>query len=240
MLSIASAILAIVAIPSANADDEPTPHQLIDRALKAGGGIDKIRQFKAVSFKASVKLANEADLKLTGTIAHPTLFHVAVEGGVTGSFLLVGGGDTLWLKKPNEAAKEAKATDKNLETELGVFYACCLPDLLTSLKGRAYKLTIVGDQPGNGVKAVAMRVQHELHPEITIWFDKENGLPVKTRMKLPGDSNLVEIQFEDYKEYDGVKHFTKFKLQCSGESCTGELREIQLLKSVDSILFKRP
>jgi outer membrane lipoprotein-sorting protein len=241
MLSIvALAILVIVAIPFANADDEPTPHQLIDRALKAGGGIEKIRQFKAVAFKANLSFGNKTKAKMTGTVAHATLFHVAIESDGIGDIVLVGGGDTLWTKLPNEAAKKFSATDKEIATELGVFYACCLPDLLTSLKGKGYKLTIVGDQAVNGVKAVAMRVQHELHPEITIWFDKENGLPVKTRLKLQEDSNLIEVHFDDYKEFDGVKHFTKFKLHSNGESCVGELREIRLLKSVDSKLFKSP
>jgi hypothetical protein len=252
-----SAIAFVGVSRQTNAGDEPTPHSIIDRALKAGGGVEKISQFKAVSFKAELTGSeSDAKVQLSGIFAGPTLFRMEMETKDEGTSVIVGGGDTFWVKKGKEAFKEihaGKADDfAGVEVAVRLFYGISLPDQLLGLKSKGYKLTILGDQAVNGVQAVAMRVDHQLHPEVMIYFDKETGLPVKTQLKLPPEQfqpvlglfrpgdELVEIFFDNYKELDGVKHFTTFKTRTSVGTRECELRELKLLKKVDSGKFKKP
>lgn len=234
---------------------EPTPHSIIERALTAGGGAEKISEFKAISFKTHAKIG-DAKVTLTGLFAGPTLFRMELETK-DGATLCVGGGDTFWTKPGKEPLVElSRASDASkFDLSFGVFYALGLPDQLLSLKRGGYKLTVVGDQAVNGVNAVAMRVNHELYPEAMLYFEKETGLPVKSQLKLPpskdglarlfakpgAETETMEVFFDDYKEFDGVKHFTKVGVRLGGEpTMEFELRDIKLLKKVDSGNFKKP
>jgi hypothetical protein len=252
-----SAIAFVGVSRQTNAGDEPTPHSIIDRALKAGGGVEKISQFKAVSFKAELTgNGSDAKVQLSGVFAGPSLFRMEMEIKDERTYVFVGGGDTFWVKKGKGAFEETHAGKADdfaaVEAVVRLFYGISLPDQLLGLKSKGYKLTILGDQAVNGVQAVAMRVDHQLHPEVMIYFDKETGLPVKTQLKFPppkdglakpffkpGDE-LVEVFFDNYKEVDGVKHFTTFKIRTSEETMECELRELKLLKKVDSGKFKKP
>jgi hypothetical protein len=248
-----STIVLVGVARQTNADEEETPHSIIDRALKAGGGVEKIRQFKAVSGKAEMK-SGETTIHFRGVFAGPTLFRLEMGPTEDGTFVIIGGGDTFWVKKGKEPFKECRRASSEFHHEQAIrlFYALSLPDQLLTVKSKGYKLTIMGDQAVNGVQAIALRVKHELHPEALMYFDKESGLPVKTQMTLPpptdglaallakpGDE-LLEIYFENYKEVNGVQHFTRIKIRCGDEVMEGDLRELKLLKTIDSGTFKKP
>ena len=236
------------------AGEEPTPHAIIDRALKAGGGAENIRLYKAVSFKAETKIEDTKEtVKLSGIFAAPTLFRIKMEKtGITKEMLMVSGGDTFWIKEGTETVKEFhngkdKATFENM---VRIFYGLSLPDQLLVLKRKPYKLTVVGDQPVNGVQAVALRVNHELRPEVLLYFDKATSLPVKAQLKIKltnagslfrkSSVESLEFFFDDYKEINGLKHFTKLKMRVGDMSVVFEVRELKLLKTYDSEMFKKP
>src|SRR5262245_2398102 len=75
------------------AADEPTPQAIIDRALSAGGGAEKIGQFKAVSFNADIKVVDKK-VQFKGLFAGPTLFRIEMDLKDKGAVILIGGGDT--------------------------------------------------------------------------------------------------------------------------------------------------
>jgi hypothetical protein len=252
-LLVLSALAFVGVVRQSNAEEEQTPQSIIDRALKAGGGVAKISQFKAVSGKAEMKVGETA-LQLRGVFAGPTLFRLEMETKDEGTFIIIGGGDTFWVKKGKEPFKECRgdSDDLHLDRAMRLFYGLSLPDQLLALKSKGYKLTIVGDQAVNGVQAVALRVKHELHPDAMLYFDRETGLPVKSQLTFPrptegiaallarpGD-DLLEIYFDNYKEINGVLHFSKLTIRTGGETMEGELRELKLLKKIDAGTFKKP
>jgi hypothetical protein len=223
-----------------HAGDKVTPYAVIDRALNAGGGTDKIKQFKAVSFKGEATIAGET-MPIAGLFAGPRLFRLQMEPAKDGPLIMVASGDTIWAKKGADDLQEIHAGNAKelFQACCDLFYGIGLPDQLLALKDQAYKLTLVGEQQANGVQATVLRVNHELHPEALLFFDKETGLPVKVQLKL-AKTQEAEIFFDDYKEVSEVKHFTKIRLRTGDKTLELVLREIQLLKKYDSAAFKKP
>jgi hypothetical protein len=247
-----SSITILGVARAATADDEPTPYSIIDRALKAGGGLEKISRFKAVSFKAEC-VAGDEKSQVSGVFGGSALFRVEIAKKDKDRILLIGCGDSVWTKEGKEDYKESRAGGKEGEFEriTWLTFGISLPDQLHALKGKGYKLTIVGDAEVNGVRAVGLRVNHELHPEVLVYFDNESGLPVKSQLKLPPsscgleilrnpDGKLAEIYFDKYKDVRGVQHFSHLKIRAGDEELEFRLTEIELLEKVDPETFKKP
>lgn len=148
---ILTALLLAGVSRTAFAEDEPAPHAVIDRALRAGGGADKIKQFKAVSFKADINNGDDSYM-MSGLIAGPTLFRIEVDQKIVGS------GDSMWIKQNcdgketiTESLPDMGGDRPFFDTYRFFFHTVSLPDRLLSLKGKDWKLKVVGEQAVNGV-----------------------------------------------------------------------------------------
>ncbi len=239
------------------AGDEPTPHSFIDRALKAGGGAEKIRQFKAVSFKAASKIhrkSGDESFEISAIFAGPSLFRIECQENQDKNakhMIFLGSGDTIWLKAGKEEFFDLALVPKNSEAlaeTTACLYGISLADRLLTLQGKDYQLKILGNQAVKGVEAIALSVKHELHPEAIVYFAKGTGLPVKSQVKPPAPKDgedrktdkHVEIYYDDYKEVDGVRHFSKLRVRFDDREVECQLRDLKLHKKVAPDAFKKP
>ena len=123
------------------------------------------------------------------------------------------------------------------------FYALRMPHLLPGLKDPAYAVAPQGEQKVDGKDAVGLTVNHKDHPGVSVAFDKETGLPVKSECRITDPSGkeiTVEFFYSDFREVSGVKHPMKITLKADGGEFGVEISEIQPKDKVDESEFAKP
>ena len=223
--------------------DLDEPKAMIDRAIRAGGGAEKIGKFRAMSFKATAKFTDDGvdEVHITGVLQDAEHFRV-VQGAKFQDIVVING-NKAWIK----ATGDAKATEllvKDIGELANFFHAVCMPDLLGALKQKPYTLTGHAEDKVNGKPAVGLRVKHAKHEEVLLFFEKETGLPIKTKVSINSGTDAkrtYEFFFRDYKEFQGVKHFTKIEMHHDGKRM-GEyhINELKLLEKTEPGAFDRP
>ncbi len=228
------------------ADDQPDARRVVDRALKAMGGAEKVSRFATATFK--VKLTHEEQSKLSmvvGEGAWHGLDKVRLDGELTGP----GGTDKIgavingtkgWMQK---GARSEEAPENMLQALRNGFYAIRMPHLLPELRDKAYTLAPQGEQKVDDKETVGLTISHKDRPDVVVHFDKETGLPVKSEVRVtePGGQELnVEFHFSNYREVDGVKQPMKITIKAAGEPIVVELTEIQAKDKVDESQFAKP
>ena len=78
----------------------------------------------------------------------------------------------------------------------------------------------------------------------TMYFDKKTGLPVRQVAKVigwEGEEYTQDVTFSDYKEFAGVKHFTRLRVRQAGEDLMDfQIQELNLLEKLDPQPFAKP
>jgi hypothetical protein len=125
-----------------------------------------------------------------------------------------------------------------------VFYLLRLPEMLLPLKGKECKLSSLGEIRVGDRHAVGLRVEQAGRPDVGVFFDKDSGLLLKSeaRLKLPDDREVVATFLVDgHKDFDGLKHFTRFTLEVDGEKLfAGELSEVRAVGDLEDRVFAKP
>ncbi len=246
-LRAALAILFVSAMGSLVAADEKEPSAVLDKAIKAVGGEEKLKKADAVTWKTKVDITfNDNTNHFT---SHATLqgldhYRSEVEGEFGGNpfkGVTVLNGDKGWRKfGDNKMDLEGDA----LANEKRRVYLQVLPSLLVPLKGKGFKLESaaeekVGDKPAAGIKVTGPDGKY-----FTLYFDKESGLPVKLVAKVAGfrgDEFTEETTYKDYKDFDGIKKATKAECKRNGQDFVkDEVTEFKVLDKVDSKAFSEP
>jgi outer membrane lipoprotein-sorting protein len=232
---------------SARADDAEAK-ATVDKAVKALGGEEKLNKLKAISVKSKGKLfimGNENDFTSESISEGPSRLRSVFEaefGGNAFKVVMVLNGDKGW-RTVNDETKEIEKED--LENQKRLAYLSSVSVAPFKLKGKDFTMESaaeikVGDKPAAGVKAKGPDGK-----EFTIYFDKESGLPV--RLVAPqirnfqGEEVTVEMNFSEYKDFDGVKKATKMDNKYDGEKIIElEITEFKTLDKVPANTFEEP
>jgi hypothetical protein len=242
--SLGACLLVLGGAPAA--DDRADARAVVEKAVKAMGGAEKVARFAAATVK--FKVTHEQDGRqemLVGSGAWQGLDKVRIEGelgagGEGRKLLVIINGDAGWEKKGDQGRDTPEGLVPALKS---AFYALRMPHLLPGLKDQAFTLATRGGQPVEGKDAVALSVNHKDRPEVTVLFDKETGLPVKSQTRITGPDGreiTVEFFYSDYREVNGVKHPMKIVLKADGNEFTIELSEILQKDQVDESEFAKP
>src|SRR5262249_48862121 len=127
------------------------------------------------------------------------------EGGMNFKALLVVNGDKGWFKKGEKMEEGPEGVALFLQN---IFYASRRPLLVPSLADKEYKLSLLGEIKVGNRDAVGLTVSHKERKDVSLFFDKENGLPLKSEIRLTtpnGKEITVEYLYGDYKDFGGVK-----------------------------------
>ncbi len=228
----------------AQADDKD-PQAILDKAIKAVGGEEKLKKAEAISWKSKGTInfgGNENDV--TGYAIAKGLDHWRRETEINGGdrkFVIVLSGDKGWRKfgeEPMPMDGDALANQKRNA------YLEILPVTLVGLKGKDFKLEADGEEKVNGKPAAGIKVTGPDGKDFTLYFDKESGLPVKLVAKVvgfQGNEFTVETTYKDYKDFDGIKKATKVEGKRDGEDFTkSEITEFKVLDKVEPATFSEP
>jgi hypothetical protein len=234
------------AVIVAQADDKD-PQALLDKAIKAVGGEEKLKKAEVISWKTKGTInfgGNESDIK-THAIAkgldHYRRESEAEFNGEPRKFIFVVSGNKGWRKFGDDAQE---MDGDFLANQKRNAYLEILPVTLVGLKGKDFKLEAAGEEKVDGKPAAGIKVTGPDQKDFTLYFDKESGLPVKLVARVvgfQGNEHTQETTFKDYKDFDGIKKATRVETKRDGEDfAKSEITEFKVLDKVEPSAFSEP
>ena len=230
---------------SARAQNEA--RSVIDKAIKASGGAERLAKIKATrsKFKGSGEFQG-----VTATVTGESLvqfpgqmkFDVTAEvQGQTVPVIFVLNGGKAWL---HVLGQTMELKDEELEDAKEGLHAEQVQALLPLLEDKAFTLTPLGEIKIDGRDAVGVTVACKGHKDVNLYFDKATGLLAKSERRTLNDEQQEVTEatfFSDYKEIDGVKVPMKLLVQHDGKKYIElEVTEYRFVDRIDDAEFARP
>jgi hypothetical protein len=249
VLSASLVLGLILAAPLlARADDDADMKALIEKAIKAHGGAEKLSKNKATTMKFKGKVYAVADgLDYTGELALQTPGKIRTDinfevMGMKFDVINIVNGDKGWVSlngKTEELPKEAVEEGKEQ------LYADWVGRIYP-LTDKEYKLSPLGESKVGEKEAVGVKVSRKDHRDINLYFDKKTSLLLKVEHQIKdymagGMEFSQESLMEDYKEVDGVQTPMKLLVKRDGKNyLDAEITEVKFLEKLDDKTFDKP
>ena len=228
------------------AGDPKDATAVVDKAIKAMGGEQKLTAIKAGSWKAKGKInfgGNESDFAMEVTFQGLDHFRQDFEGDFGGNKIkgiLVLAGDKAWRKFGDMTTEIEKDAINNEKRNV---YLQIIPVTLVPLKAKGFKLALAADEKVGDKQAAVVNVTPPVGESFKIYFDKETSLPVKVAAKVKrfGMEFMQETTFKNYKDFKGVQKSTSIESKRDGEKFMEiQVTEFSVLDKVDPKLFTSP
>jgi outer membrane lipoprotein-sorting protein len=246
ILTVAAAVIGLGIPGGLRADDAQA---VVDKAIKAVGGEQKIAGLKNASykFKGQVKEGgNSAELQGTLSVRGQDQYRIELEVSVNGQnrpLMFILNGSQGWMSTMGQVQD---APQDVITAVRQAFITGRAATLLTLLKDQDTQLSPLGEVKLNDRPALGLKVTRKDFREFDLYLDKETHLPVKCETKFMGPNNQeaeFEYVFSEPKEFSGLKHFTKMLLNIKSENKTlveFELVELKLDQKLEDAQFSRP
>jgi hypothetical protein len=240
--------LTLLAAPIQAADTPAEAKAILDKALKAHGGADKLAKHPAGTAKMKGKVeVNGMSIEFTTAffVQMPGQMKIETEVEVMGNqftHIQVLNGDKGWTKFMNNTSE----LDKDQVAELKEQQHARAVASLAPLTGKGFTLAVLGEMKIGDKETVGLQVSHKDRRDVNLYFDKKTGMLVKseTRSKdiMGGDQEFTfETFFSDFKDYNGVQRPTKLVLKRDGKDFGKmELTEYQAHDKLDATTFAKP
>jgi hypothetical protein len=242
------AILLILSAlaPTRGADDE-SARAIIERAIKAHGGQDRLEKLKAdrVTLKGTM-LVNEKKGEFTAetTVNLPSQFRNVVDltfDTSTRKVVQILNGDKAIVTVDGNPVKEIPPSSlAEMRDTLQLERAFRLTALLSD---KAIQLEALGESKVNDVAVVGVKVSSKKHADLKMYFEKGSGLLVKTEHEVSDGKHTVKQEefWSDFKDIEGYKRPTKLVVFRGGKKLMdATLVEVKYLDKVDETLFTKP
>jgi outer membrane lipoprotein-sorting protein len=248
MRCLAISLLSVAVLScSIHGNDADDAKAVVAKAIKATG-IKTTDKPIAMTWKdkgtftgGEFKLEYSSDFTFQG----PDKYRFVMNGDFNGmkiTFTVVVNGDKAW---ESAFGQSQEMTGEKLEHILGEVYQMNVLSLAPLLSDKEYKLTLGGEKDVNGKKASVIKVARDKRPSITLYFDKESGLLVKSEMKVKDEFQqwkevLDEGYYTDYKEVAGRQMYTKMRIVRDGKTMIeSSLSDQKLHDKLDGKLFEK-
>lgn len=234
------AVIALcICVVAANAQDKV--QALLDKAIQARGGADKLNKLKAWQTKSKgtlniPQLGGSAEFTGEGFIQLPdkNRIELNIEAmGQTIPVIVCVNGKDAWREVMGMVME---ITGPELKSRAQGLYVERLTHL-TPLKDKEFTLAPVDDAKVDGKTASGIKVSSRDHADVKMYFDQQSNLLVKLETTaldpMSGKDVPVETYLSNHKAFDGIQFPTKSVIKRSGNT----LQEVQTLdvKVVDQI-----
>ncbi len=228
-----AALFYLVSGSLVRADEPPAAAAVLDKAINALGGSEKLAKAEAFSWKAKWKEkgrinAYECQVTMQG-LDHRRL---EVVDGPRHAILVVSGNEG-WH---TVTGRTWKMNGFAIAVEKQDIYLQTIPITLLPIKTKGLKYWVADDAKVGDKLAAVMKIRGPDGKEFTLYFDKDSGLPIKEIAKMPAvfaDEYAMEATFLDYKDFDGIKKATRIEIKDTGElSRVLEVTEFKVLDKV--------
>jgi hypothetical protein len=177
---------------------------IIERAVQAQGGLDKLEQIKASRSRIKGYFHNykehffgEVFNKSPDKLRMILTFKGAAAGG--GPRTLIVNGDKGWLQFDGMIEPFDEEAVRRTKKEA---YADRVATLVPLLKEKQFVLAVHGKVKVDDIAAVSVKVSAEGKPEVLLYFSNESGLLIKeAHRRIDPDSNQDVLQETYYRSY---------------------------------------
>jgi hypothetical protein len=221
---------------------------ILDKAMKALGGEEKLSKVNAISTKAKSVFTfngNDSEFKTRTTIEGMEHYRGEFDGEFNGnkfSGVTVLNGKKGWRKFGDQDVMDMD--DAAVANERRVVYLALVPMLIVPLKSKDFKVEAAGEEKVGDADTVVLKVTPPDGKTFKLFLNKETGLPAKqvaTVMGFMGDEFTMDVFFDGYKDFDGIKKATKIESKRDGEKFQSqEVNEFKVLASVPADTFAEP
>lgn len=230
----AAALLAVTA--SAQTVDE-----LVEKNIKARGGLDKIKAVKSVKMYGKMKMGPmEAPFIIVNSRPNKIRTDFTIQG-MTGTQAF--DGTTGWSVMPFMGKKDA---EKMSEDELkAVADDADIDGPLVDYKAKGNKLELLGKEDVQGAPAYKIKVTRKNGVERTVYLDADTYLEVKadSKRKIQGQEMEGETIIGDYKAVEGVMYPHSMESKIKGKEGVGQtitIEKIAVNPQLDANTFSMP
>jgi hypothetical protein len=230
-----AAVLILAPASPARADD--ATNAVLDKAIKALGGAEKLGKLETITWKSKGKITfndNDNDVSIQATAQGLDHFRSEFEGEFGGNKVKgvsVINGTKAWRKFGDETMEmDADA----LANEKRTLYIQLTPILILPLKEKGFKVEMAGEEKVGDKPAAVLKVTGPDGKDFKLFFDKESGLPVKltaTVVGFNGEEFVQDTSYSDYKDFAGIKKATKVESKRDGQKFISQ--EITEFKALD-------
>jgi hypothetical protein len=237
---LAVAQLAGTVARAAEGDD---PKAIIDKAIQAHGGAELLKKFTAQQTKAKGKfygLGDAIEYTAEGSIQLPDKVRTVIEAPGF-KIIQILNGDKGWVSAMGDTNEMNK---EQLQAAKEEVYSAGLTRLVT-LTGAGYELSPLPEAKVGGKAAAGVLVKHKGHKDVSLFFDKESGLLVKSERKaidaMSGEEYTATAFPTDYKKVEGVMVAHKMTLNKNGDKLIEqEYTDYKLAEKLDDKPFEKP
>jgi hypothetical protein len=224
-----------VAAPLRNVrGDEPKPEQIVDKAIQAHGGEERLNGLSGFSLKDHVVYEKGPIWNYEIDAAPPTRYRSEIKSGPEdkNSSVVVIDGDHGWSRRGDQV-EVYPPTFLDFMRKNTIPYAGprSVLRLRARLKNPKCQFSTVGECTVNGHQAIGLRMKLEGGPQQTWFFDKESGLLLKMESRtatFEGDETVTVMTFEDYQKYYGFPLARRETTERDGKlASTRELTEFR-------------
>jgi hypothetical protein len=239
-------LFLLLPYPALAADDEPKV--LVEKAIKAYGGEEKLAGIKAIQVKSkgtidilgmSLEFTSNGVQQLSGQLKSEIQMEIM---GNQITVVQICDGKKGWLKVADNVMELEGDLLKEMQDQVR---STRINTLVPLLKDKSYTLAPIGEVKVNGKPALGIKVSVKDHKDIDLYFDKESGMVVKLSRQALDTSTMKEVMqeviFSDFKTTDGYKHPTKMTMNHDGRKLLDlEITEYKIVEPVKDSEFGKP
>jgi hypothetical protein len=237
----------LLLVPFQRACAQNDAKALIEKAIKAHGGEGPLAKLEKVRVKskgsleimgAGVNFTSEITYQLPNKYKNKMTVDL---GGMKVNMTQVLNGNKAWIEGMGMTMDIEGEQLKAIQEE---GYANTVEMLVPLLKDKAFTLSTLPEEKVNGKPAVGVRVKSKDHKDIDLFIDKESNLVVRVFREAYDSDTMKEAKFEtiytDFKEFDGVKHGTKVRVNKDGKKYADiEVSDVKTLDKIDPNEFNK-
>lgn len=222
--------------PTPSPPPTPTADEIYSKYIAAIGGQANVDKIKSRSAKGSVPQPN-GSVTVDILQGAPDKFHITATTP-TGAFQRGFNGSVGWEKGPQGVRALAAAEVAQLQNSIGLLRHIRLKEQFTSMRARGIQK--IGDRSTYLVIGTTAENRQE-----RLFFDTETGLLLRRISYMATLLGLIpeQIDFEDYREVEGVKFpFTirVSSIEVGNPISTRTFSEMKLNVAVDDAKFNMP
>jgi hypothetical protein len=189
--------------------DEPKPEQIIEKAIRAHGGEDRLNRLTVFTLKDRVIYEKGPTWSFDVNVALPSRYRSELKSGPEdkNASTIVINGDHGWLKRgDNVETYPPTFLDSMRRNTIPYVGPRSILRLTARQKNARCQFSTVGECTIDGHQAVGLRMKLEDGPQQTWFFDKESGLLLKTESRtanFEGEDSVITTTSSDYQTFDG-------------------------------------
>lgn len=233
-------------VPTFRHPDAPlcNPKEVLERAIQARGGESELKRLQIAYFTGDGLSAPQNQVahfkfRTTSVLPHRTRDEVDYDGGL--KFVQVLDKDKGWVSNKGDV----KGMDAvNLQSIREQLYVNLLLTLVPLRESR-FTLVALPQRRLEGVIAQGFVVKCSGQRDVTLFFEKENGLPLMFKVLSTDPNTLIEREQETYFSGYSLMHGIQFPKRWNvyhdgNKSMELNFEDFKLLDKVDDILFAKP